>query len=97
MLIIWNWTVPIKLSDVVDKNVKKSEYSQLKSKVARLELKTPSTSTSIYNDQSRIEIMIFHASKHFLILITIVLNGFQQLHEDEEGVHFKNTTLLWEH
>ena len=40
-----------RLSDVVDKDVKKSEYSQLKSKVARLELKIPSTSTLIYNDQ----------------------------------------------
>ena len=65
MLISWNWTVPIvlsvpiKLSDVVDKDVKKSEYSQLKSKVARLKLKTPRISTSIYNDQSRIEIVWF--------------------------------------
>ena len=65
MLISWNWTVPIvlsvpiKLSDVVDKDVKKSEYSQLKSMVARLKLKTPSISTSIYNDQSRIEIVWF--------------------------------------
>ena len=38
MLISWNWTIPVdlkKLSDVVDNDVKKSECSKLKSKVAR--------------------------------------------------------------